>query len=53
MTVFEKAKRGVVRNDISAQELYDGIAFLYYCDIVTLEEYNALMDLFFKNIPDF
>lgn len=48
MTAFEKAKAAAKEN-YNREEVYHGIAFLYYSEIITLAEYNALMDIYNKN----
>ena len=52
MTVFEKAKRAAMEN-YSPEEIYNGIAFMYYCELITLDEYNILMDIVKANNPDY
>ena len=48
MTIFEKAKQAVSEN-YNREEIYSGIAFLYYAEIITHEEYKQLMDIYNKN----
>ena len=49
MTAFEKAMAAVKEN-YNRDEIYNGIAFLYYSEIITLAEYNELMNIYNLNI---
>lgn len=42
---FEKIKEIVKNKEVSFEEMYHGIAFLYYLEIITREEYHELMQL--------
>ena len=45
MTAFEKAKAAAKEN-YNREEIYHGIAFLYYAEIITHEEYKQLMSIY-------
>ena len=49
MAVFEKAKEAILEN-YNREEIYHGIAFLYYAEIITRAEYKELMEIYNKNI---
>lgn len=53
MDVFEKAKNTLLEDLIPTDEQYHGIAFLYYSEIITRDEYTALMELFKMNHPNY
>lgn len=45
MSIFEKAKEAVKEN-YNREEIYHGIAFLYYSEIITRAEYSELMAIY-------
>lgn len=53
MTAFEKAKQIIIDNSAGVEEIYHGIAFLYWCDIINQDQYRTLIDVFYKNNPDY
>lgn len=44
MTIFEKALNTIKENLISYDEIYHGVAFLFYSEIITHKEYKILME---------
>lgn len=53
MTAFEKAKQIIIDNSAGTDEIYHGIAFLYWCDIINQEEYRTLVEIFYNKHPDY
>lgn len=45
MYVFKNAKEVIENKEISFDEMYHGIAFIYYIGAITQEEYKILMQL--------
>lgn len=43
---YEKAKMVVEENECNVDEVYHGIAFIFYADIISHEQYKNLMKLF-------
>lgn len=50
---YEKAKMAVEDDECNVEEIYHGIAFLFYADIVTHEQYKNLMKLFDEKHPGY
>lgn len=45
MVDFEKIKEVIKNKEISYEEMYHGIAFIYYTELITRAEYKELMEL--------
>lgn len=50
---YEKARATVEEDLVSTQELYYGIGFLFYSEIISRDQYDNLMRIFRKNHPDY
>lgn len=45
MTIFEKAKEIIKNKEVPYDETYHGIAFIYYMELITRQEYTKLIKL--------
>lgn len=50
---YEKAREAVEEDLVSTQELYYGIGFLFYSEIISRDQYDNLMRIFRKKHPDY
>lgn len=50
---YEKARTTVEENLVSVEEIYYGIGFLFYSEIISRDQYDNLMRTFRKNHPDY
>ena len=50
---YEKAKMVVEDDECSVEEIYHGIALLFYADYITHEQYKNLMKLFKEKHPHY
>lgn len=50
---YEKAKMAVEDDECNVEEIYHGIGFLYYSDIIDHDQYDSLMKLFDEKHPGY
>lgn len=50
---YEKVKATLEEDLVSVEEIYYGIGFLFYSEIISRNQYDNLMRIFRKNRPDY
>lgn len=50
---FEKAKIVIEDGECSVEEIYHGIACMFYADIISHDQYDSLMKLFDEKHPGY
>ena len=50
---YEKARTTVEDDFVSVEEIYYGIGFLFYSEIISRDQYDNLMRIFRKNHPNY